>query len=163
MGLKTTKHTPRNGGSTGGTENRTDPELELFLARKRIGSRPVCWLLVVAGCVSLGLGLLGIPLPVLPTTPFLLVSAWCFGRSSEPLLRWLLTNRLFGVYLRGYVQNRGVPKRVKIYVLVLLWTTLLFSAFWVAKAVWLSILLIGVAVGVTLHVLRIRTAKPENK
>ena len=163
MGLKTTKHTPRNGGSTGGTENRTDPELELFLARKRIGSRPVRWLLVVAGCVSLGLGLLGIPLPVLPTTPFLLVSAWCFGRSSEPLLRWLLTNRLFGVYLRGYVQNRGVPKRVKIYVLVLLWTTLLFSAFWVVKAVWLSVLLIGVAVGVTLHVLRIRTAKPENK
>ena len=163
MGLKTTKHTPRNGGSTGGTENRTDPELELFLARKRIGSRPVRWLLVVAGCVSLGLGLLGIPLPVLPTTPFLLVSAWCFGRSSEPLLRWLLTNRLFGVYLRGYVQNRGIPKRVKVYVLVLLWTTLLFSAFWVVKAVWLSVLLIGVAVGVTLHVLRIRTAKPENK
>ena len=162
-----TKHTAHN-DTTNPQEKAAgmkeqDPDLELFLARKRIKSRPLRWLLVGTGCTTLGLGILGIPLPILPTTPFLLVSAWCFGRSSEPLLRWLLTNRVFGEYLRGYVQNRGIPGRVKLYVLILLWATILLSAFLAVKVWWLRIMLIGIAAGVTIHVLRIRTSKPESK
>ena len=162
-----TKHTTQNDAANlkrkAAGMKEPDPELELFLDRKRIKSRPLRWLLIGAGCISLGLGILGIPLPVLPTTPFLLLSAWCFGRSSEPLLRWLLTNRVFGEYLRGYVQNRGIPGRVKWYVLILLWATILLSAFLAVKVWWLRIMLIGIAAGVTIHVLRIRTSKPETK
>lgn len=142
-------------------EETFDPSLEMFLERKKIKSRPVRWLVIGAGFTTLGLGILGIPLPVLPTTPFLLVSAWCFGRSSEPLLRWLLTNRLFGNYLRLYVENRGIPRRVKIYILILLWTTIGLSAFLAVSVWWLRIVLITIAAGVTLHVLRIRTFKRQ--
>lgn len=140
-----------------------DPELELFLDRKKIRNKPIRWLLIGAGCTALALGILGIPLPVLPTTPFLLLSAWCFGRSSETLLRWLLTNKIFGEYLRNYIQNRGIPKRVKIIIVVTLWITILLSAFLAVEVWWLRILLILVAIGVTVHILRIQTAKPQNR
>ena len=147
----------------GRTKNKTvDPELELFLERKCVRKGPFRWLLIGGGFTALGLGILGIPLPLLPTTPFLLLAAGCFGRSSEPLLRWLLTNRLFGDYLRNYVQNRGIPRRVKIYILALLWTTIGVSVFFAADGWWLRLLLITVAIGVTIHVLRIRTAKIQN-
>jgi uncharacterized membrane protein YbaN (DUF454 family) len=138
----------------------SDPELELFLARKKIRSRPVRWLLIGAGYTALGLGILGIPLPVLPTTPFLLLAAWCFGRSSERLLRWLLTNRLFGTYLRNYVQHKGIPQRVKVYILCMLWLTIGLSAFLAVHVWWLRVSLLATAVGVTVHILRIRTQKP---
>ena len=120
-------------------------------------TRSVRIVLIVAGCVALGLGILGIPLPVLPTTPFLLLSAWCFARSSERLHRWLLTNRLFGRYIRDYTEHRGIPRRVKIYTLVLLWATISLSAFLAVHLWWIRLLLFAVAAGVTVHVLRIKT------
>ena len=140
----------------------TDPELELFLSRKKIKSRPLRWLLIGGGCLALGLGILGIPLPVLPTTPFLLLSAWCFGRSSERLLCWLLTNRVFSAYLRSYVEKRGVSRRVKLYTLIILWATILLSAFLAVELWWLRILLITIAAGVTIHIVRIKTLNPRN-
>ena len=123
--------------------------------RKR--QKGVRGILIVAGCTALGLGILGIPLPVLPTTPFLLLAAWCFARSSERLHRWLLTNRLFGGYIRDYTEHRGIPRRVKVYILVLLWGTILSSAIFAVDAWWIRILLFAVAAGVTVHVLRIKT------
>jgi uncharacterized membrane protein YbaN (DUF454 family) len=143
----------------GGETPSTDPELELILARQKIRSKPLRGVLIGAGCLALALGILGIPLPVLPTTPFLLLAAWCFGRSSERLLRWLLTNRLFGRYLRSYVQNRGIPRRIKVGILVTLWITILLSAFLVVQAWWLRALLIGIAVGITVHIFRFPTTQ----
>ncbi len=113
--------------------------------------------LIAAGCVALGLGILGIPLPVLPTTPFLLLAAWCFARSSERLHRWLLTNRLFGKYIRDYTEHRGIPRRVKVYTLVLLWATISLSAFGAVDAWWIRLLLFAVAIGVSVHIFRIKT------
>lgn len=141
----------------------SDPALELYLSRKRIKNRFVRGLLIALGLLTLGLGILGIPLPVLPTTPFLLVSAWCFGRSSGRLLRWLLTNRVFGEYLRNYVEKRGIPKRVKIYILIILWATILLSAFLAVRVWWLRVLLMAIATGVTIHILRIQTLKTGKK
>ncbi|MDR0954323.1 MAG: YbaN family protein, partial [Rikenellaceae bacterium] len=133
---------PEPEGSEKNAPAPVDPALEAYLQRKKIKSRPLRWLLIGCGCITLGLGLVGIPLPVLPTTPFLLLSAWCFGRSSERLLRWLLTNRMFGEYLRNYVEDRGIPRRVKVYILLLLWGTILFSAFVKIDLWWLRILLL---------------------
>jgi uncharacterized membrane protein YbaN (DUF454 family) len=128
-------------------------------SRPILRSRPLRYVLIGAGCISLGLGLAGIPLPVLPTTPFLLLSAGCFARSSPRLLRWLMTNRLFGRYLRNYCEKKGVSVRIKIGVLALLWIAIGLSAFGAVEAWWLRILLLTIAAGVTVHVLRLPTCK----
>ena len=128
---------------------------EIRIAR----SQALRGVLIVAGCVSLGVGVLGIPLPVLPTTPFLLLAAFCFARSSPRLLHWLMNNRLFGRYLRNYCEKKGVPARVKVYTLVLLWGVIGLSAFVAIDRWWLRILLLLIATGVTVHVLRLPTYK----
>ena len=79
----------------------------------------------VAGSVAVVLGILGIFLPLLPTTPFLLLASWCFARGSDRLHRWLLSHRVFGEYLRNFEAGRGIPLKAKIVATVLLWTSLL--------------------------------------
>ncbi|MBE0638543.1 MAG: YbaN family protein [Bacteroidales bacterium] len=116
-------------------------------------------LLVTGGVVSLALGLIGIPVPMLPTTPFLLLSAYLFARSSQRLYKWLIYHRYFGKYIRDYREKRGVPMKVKIGSIALLWATILFSAFWVVDLVWVRLLLIVVAIGVTSHILCLKTIR----
>jgi len=116
-------------------------------------------LLVAAGTLLVGLAVVGAFVPVLPTTPFLLLAAACYARSSERLYRWLFTNRVFGEHLRRYRDGEGLPLSSKIWTLALLWITLGASAVLVvpAHSWWLRVLLLGVGLGVTLHVLRIKT------
>ncbi len=115
--------------------------------------------LILLGLLSVGLGVLGVFLPLLPTTPFLLLAAACFARSSVRLNHWLHSNRLFGEYLRRYRNGEGMPLRAKWVTLILLWASLTASAVYAVSAqhwpVW--ILLAAVGIGVTLHILRIKT------
>lgn len=112
----------------------------------------------VLGIFFVGLGLLGVVLPVLPTTPFLLLSLWFFTRSSDRLRHWLLTNRMFGKYISDYHSGQGIPRRAKVYTLVLLWGTIIFSVF-VVGSVWLRVMLLVIAAGVSVHILRMGTKK----
>ncbi|MCC6157466.1 MAG: YbaN family protein [Deltaproteobacteria bacterium] len=116
-------------------------------------------LLVSAGVVCVVLGAIGIVVPVLPTTPFLLLAAACFLRSSERLHAWLLGNRVFGEYLRRYVSGEGIPRSSKITTIVLLWITLAVSIFAVVPAGlwWVRLALAAIGVGVTIRILRIPT------
>ncbi len=118
-------------------------------------------LLVAAGVLFVGLGMVGVVLPVLPTTPFLLLAAACFLRSSGRLYRWLYGNRVFGEYLRRYRDGEGLPLASKITTLVLLWATLAVSAFAGVppRLWWVRLLLLVVGIGVTIHILRIKTAR----
>jgi len=113
--------------------------------------------LIAIGSISLALGILGIFLPLLPTTPFLLLTAACYAKSSEKLLEKLLTNRYIGKYITDYQKNRGIRKSVKIYVLSLLWTTIAVSIIFFTDAVLVKILLGCVAIGVTIHILSFKT------
>jgi uncharacterized membrane protein YbaN (DUF454 family) len=117
-------------------------------------------LLVAAGFAFVGLGVVGIFLPLLPTTPFLLLAAACFARSSERFYRWLLGNRWFGAYVRDYREGRGVPAKVKIFTVALLWLVILLSAAFAVSNLVVRLILIGVAVGVTLHIVAIRRKRP---
>lgn len=80
-----------------------------------------------AGVLALVLGILGIFLPLLPTTPFLLLASWCFARGSERLHGWLLSHRVFGEYLRNFEAGRGIPLKAKIVATAMLWLSLLLA------------------------------------
>ena len=81
----------------------------------------------VMGALAVLLGIIGIFLPLLPTTPFLLLASWCFARGSRRLHNWLLSHRVFGDYLRNFEAGRGIPLRAKIVATVLLWSSLLMA------------------------------------
>lgn len=116
-------------------------------------------LYLVAGTLSLGLGILGIPIPLLPTTPFLLLSAWLFARSSRRFYLWLINHRYFGETIRNYRERGGVKARVKAGAIALLWVTIAISAIWAVQLWWVRGLLLVIAVGVTWHIASLKTLK----
>ena len=110
-------------------------------------------LYILMGSISLGLGFLGLFLPVLPTTPFLLLTAWLFAKSSPRLYHWLITNKYFGKYIRRYREGLGIPLKTKIVAVSSLWLTILSSAYFFVTATILKILLLVIASIVTYHIL----------
>jgi uncharacterized membrane protein YbaN (DUF454 family) len=117
-------------------------------------------LLLAVGGVSLGTGVVGMFVPLLPTTCFLLLAAWCFGRSSPRLHHWMYHNRWFGTYLRDYRNGRGIPRAVKVGSLSALWLTIGATVVFVTSALWMQALLLAIAVAVTAHVVSQRDAVP---
>jgi uncharacterized membrane protein YbaN (DUF454 family) len=118
-------------------------------------------LLVAVGLLAVVLGTIGIFLPLLPTTPFLLLAAACFVRSSERLYQWLLNHKWFGSYIRNYREHRAISLRTKVVGIVMLWATIGYSVVMVVSAWWLRALLLVIATGVTLHLLHIKTLTRE--
>ncbi len=119
-------------------------------------SRVVRWSLLFAGTFSLGLGLFGIFVPVLPTTPFLLLAAACYARGSQRFYCWLINNRLFGTYIRSYREGRGLPLKVRAFTIFMLWLTIGLTMVFFIDEDWLKVLLIAIAVAVTVHVASLR-------
>jgi uncharacterized protein len=117
-------------------------------------------LLIVCGTVSVGFGLVGIFVPVLPTTPFLLLAAYCYGRSSSKFYDWLLSNRWFGEYIRNYREGRGIPLKQKIFSITMLWLTIGYAVWFVIPLWWAQVIMLGIATGVTVHLLRVKTWRP---
>ena len=113
--------------------------------------------LAAVGIIALGMGTIGVFVPLLPTTPFLLLAAACFIRSSDRLYSWLIHHRWFGSYIRNYREHRAITLRAKVLVLSLLWGVIGYSAIFVASSWWLRALLAVVAIGVTTHLLRLKT------
>ena len=84
-------------------------------------------LLKVAGFVCIGLGIAGIPLPGLPTTPFFILAAVCFSKSCETRYNKILNHPQFGPPIRDYLEGRGIPRKIKIIAITCMWTFLAFS------------------------------------
>jgi len=125
----------------------------------KIPNRLIRWVLIIAGTLFVGLGILGIILPLLPTTPFLLLAAACYARSSEKFYNWLLNNKWFGNYIKNYQEGGGVPLKIKVLSLSLLWITIILSATFVVTILLIRIILILIAVCVTVHILSIQALK----
>jgi hypothetical protein len=115
--------------------------------------------LVIAGTISVGLGILGIFLPLLPTTPFLLLAAFLYARSSQRFYDWLLNNRWFGSYITNYRERRGISLKIKILAVSVLWITITFSSWFVVQLLMARIVLFLIAAGVTWHILSFKTLK----
>ena len=124
------------------------------------------WLLTTIGIISVGLGTAGIFLPLLPTTPFLLLAAACFIRSSDRLYQWLIHKRWFGSYIRNYREHRALPLRAKVIALILLWTTMSYSVFALVVNKVLQVSLLLIAAVVTVYLLSLKTlakVKPKTE
>ena len=117
------------------------------------------YILIVLGSISLALGVIGIFLPLLPTTPFLLLAAALYVRSSEELYNWLIHQKYLGTYIRNFREHRAIPLHAKIISVTLVWTTLLYCAIGISENIYLSIGLLILAVGISWHILSYKTSK----
>lgn len=112
------------------------------------------WFLIAVGSLSLGLGAAGILLPILPTTPFLLLAAFCFARSSERLHRYLVNHRVFGTYISNYY-NHAMTPRHKARTLAVLWFGIVVSVLLIGSLI-PAIILPIIAGLVSVHIIRLR-------
>ncbi|MBQ3206777.1 MAG: DUF454 family protein [Bacteroidales bacterium] len=117
------------------------------------------WILTILGLLALGLGILGIFLPVLPTTPLLLLAAALFLRSNRGLYDWLLNHPRLGPYIRNFMEYKAIPLKIKVLSVTLVWITLLNCAIFVADHWALRLFFIVLAAAITAHILSYKTLK----
>ncbi|MGX5219849.1 YbaN family protein [Pseudomonas segetis] len=116
----------------------------------------VRYALLAIGWLSVALGVIGIFLPVLPTTPFLLLAAACFMRSSERFYHWLVDHPRLGPWIRDYLEGEGIPRKAKIYSISLMWLSIGLSCYLVPMF-WARLFMLTSAVCVTVYILRQKT------
>ena len=114
------------------------------------------YIFIFIGSLSLALGIIGIFFPVLPTTPFLLLTSYFYLKSSKKLHDWLINHKVFGEYIYNYITYKGVKKKDKVKALSLLYLTLSIS-FYLVDILHVRIFLVVVAIGVTIHILKLKT------
>jgi uncharacterized membrane protein YbaN (DUF454 family) len=117
---------------------------------------------IIGGTASLVLGVLGIFLPILPTTPFLLLAAFCYGRGSKRFYDWLLYRSWFGGYIQKYQSGLGISPKIKASTIVLLWLTIGSTVAFMGLPWWLDFVMGFVAVSVTIHLLCIKSMHPSS-
>ena len=117
-------------------------------------------ILALLGLISLGLGIVGAFLPLLPTVPFVLLSAFLFARSSDKLHNWLITHKIFGQLIRDYHEERGITIQGKVAAISMMWISNIISiAFIINNILWLQILMSIVTLSVTIYILQYKTKR----
>jgi uncharacterized membrane protein YbaN (DUF454 family) len=114
------------------------------------------------GFLFIAVGVLGIFLPVLPTTIFLIIASYFFMKSSPELNEKLMNNKYLGKYIRNYKEKKGMPLKSKISSIILLWTSILASSYFFTENTYIQLLLIAIAVGVTIHIASLKTLVNKN-
>ena len=114
-------------------------------------------LLVSFGTLSLIIGIIGIFIPLIPTTPFLLLAAACYIRGSKKFYNRLIKNRWLGEYIKNYQEGRGVPFNVKIITIIVLWLTIIISTIVFFSNSIIQIILFLIAIFITVHIIKIKT------
>lgn len=121
----------------------------------KLNKSPVIrWALLVVGWLAIVLGVVGIFLPLLPTTPFLLLAAACFARSSARFHHWLLNHKYLGPYIHLYLDGKGIPMKAKCYIIAVLWVSMAISIYIVPHLA-IKGLLVLIASAVTIYLLRL--------
>lgn len=114
------------------------------------------YVLLAVGWLSVVLGVIGIFLPVLPTTPFLLLAAACFMRSSKRFYLWLINHRRLGPWIVDYLEGQGIPLKGKVYAISLMWLSIGLSCYMV-PLFWARAFMLTSAVLVSLYILTQKT------
>ncbi|GGK01231.1 membrane protein [Parabacteroides faecis] len=121
------------------------------------GTRRIIY--IILGSFFLILGAIGIFVPLLPTTPFWLLTCWFYIRSSEKLYNRVMSNRHFGPYIRNYMVDKAIPLRSKIISVAVMWLSAIFTSLFLVDILWVKILLILISIGVSWHILSFPTKK----
>lgn len=121
------------------------------------------YIFITLGTIFVVIGIIGIFVPILPTTPFLLLAAFFYLRGSRKFYDWLLNNKVCGSYIRNYLEGRGMPLRVKIFTITLLWTGIGISIWLTYPNLIVALILILVAIGVTTHIVLLKGKKGKQK
>ncbi|NLZ73766.1 MAG: DUF454 domain-containing protein [Bacteroidales bacterium] len=114
------------------------------------------YLYIIAGFLTLSAGVIGIFIPVLPTTPFFLLAAACFLKSSKKLYVWIISHKVFGKYIENYIKYKAVSRKSKIISITVLWAVLSIS-FIAVNSLHVKIFLIIVGIGVTCHLVLLKS------
>ncbi|MEG0890475.1 MAG: YbaN family protein [Bacteroidales bacterium] len=106
---------------------------------------------ILSAYLCVGLGIIGIFIPIMPTTPFLLVAIFLYMRSSKSGVKMILRNKYLAPYVYSYISKNGIPFKILLRTLLLLWGTLLIAAIFIANNIYIRLILLVVGVGVTIH------------
>lgn len=117
----------------------------------------------LAGYLAVALAFAGAFIPLLPTTPFLLLAVYCFSKGDARMNRWLLHNRLFGKYLRDYEEGRGIPLAVKITAMITMWSSILFTSIVLIDRMWIRMILFALSLFISVHILKLKTIRHDTE
>jgi uncharacterized membrane protein YbaN (DUF454 family) len=120
-------------------------------------------ILVSFGSIFVALGVIGIFLPVLPTTPFLLLGAACYIKGSDKMYKWLINNKYLGEYIKNYREKNGIPLKSKIIAISTLWPTMLFTVFFVIDKLIVKVMLLIIASIVTWYIAKQKTLTEDTE
>jgi len=117
------------------------------------------YLYLISGFLLVVIGVIGIFLPILPTTIFLILASACFVKSSPRANEWLRNHKILGAYIKNYQDKTGLTIKAKIFNIFFLWIMILSSAFFFTEELFIRLLLLAIAIGVTIHLLMVKTKK----
>lgn len=115
------------------------------------------YLYISAGTLCVIIGAIGAFVPLLPTTPLLLLAAWLYVRSSDRLYNWLLNQKILGSYIRDFMEEKSIPKRAKIIALTMMWASMLFCIHFIAEQIWLKFILAIVTIAASLYIMSFKS------
>lgn len=121
------------------------------------------YIFITLATIFVALGAIGIFLPLVPTTPFLLLAVYFYMNSSKKHLKRLLSNKLLGPYIRSYLSREGIPMKLKIRTLSILWITIISTMIFATDKLVVRVMLTIIAIGVTIHILLKKTKKSDSK
>jgi uncharacterized protein len=117
------------------------------------------YLYFISGILLVAIGVIGIFLPILPTTIFLILASACFIKSSPKANEWLRNHKILGMYIKNYQDKSGLTVKSKIFNITFLWIMISASAIFFTELWYIKVLLLAIAIGVTIHLLMIKTKK----
>ena len=120
------------------------------------------YLYIAAGYLLVAIGVIGIFLPLLPTTIFLILASACFVKSSPKAHEWLKSNKYLGPYLRNYQDKTGLTLKSKILSIVFLWISISLSGYFLTHELYIRLILLAIACGVSIHLILIKTIKTQS-
>lgn len=119
----------------------------------------VRFIYLISGFLLVAIGIIGIFLPLLPTTIFLILASACFVKSSPKANEWLKNHKILGAYLKNYQDKEGLTLKVKIFTILFLWISIGLSGYFLTQEFYVRLILLAIAIGVSIHLILLKTKK----